>query len=307
MAQVSNLEQFRAGYAAIIGRPNAGKSTLINRLLGHPLSIVTPKPQTTRHRILGILNGPDYQALLLDTPGILDPKYALQRLMKQEIEKALTDADVVVLIIDANQNWTDSAEPILEDLKLLSGRPALIALNKIDRIPKQHLLPLAHCCAEQGLEKIFMISALNGDGVEDLKREIIALLPQAPPFYPPDILSERPERFFVAEFIREAVFNRYGAEVPYSTTVTVEEFQERPGRKDYIRAIIYVERESQKAILIGEGGKALKKVGEIARQAIEQFLGRPAYLELWVKVAKRWRQNEKFIRQNVYGADLPRP
>jgi GTP-binding protein Era len=284
---------FRAGYVAIIGRPNAGKSTLLNRLLGHRLAIVTPKPQTTRHRILGILNGPDYQALLLDTPGILDPKYALHQFMKEEIKKALDDSDVVLLVIDATQ-------PECSDLKLLAHRRALVALNKIDAVPKQNLLPLAAECAQAGIEKVFMISALKGNGVDDLKNGIVELLPEGAPFYPPDTLSERPERFFVAELIREAVFNRYGAEIPYSTTVVIEEFRERPNRKDYIRAVIYVEKESQKGILIGEGGRALKKVGEIARESIEQFLGRPVYLELWVKVAKSWRQDENFIRQNLY-------
>jgi len=288
---------FRAGYVAIIGRPNAGKSTLLNQLLGHRLAIVTPKPQTTRHRILGILNGPDYQALLLDTPGILDPKYALHQFMKEEIKKALDDSDVVLLVIDATQ-------PECSDLKLLAHRRALVALNKIDAVPKQNLLPLAAECAQAGIEKVFMISALKGNGVDDLKKGIVELLPEGAPFYPPDTLSERPERFFVAELIREAVFNRYGAEIPYSTTVVIEEFRERPNRKDYIRAVIYVEKESQKGILIGEGGKALKKVGEIARESIEQFLGRPVYLELWVKVAKSWRQDENFIRKNVFGIDF---
>ncbi len=288
---------FRAGYVAIIGRPNAGKSTLLNRLLGHRLAIVTPKPQTTRHRILGILNGPDYQALLLDTPGILDPKYALHQFMKEEIKKALDDSDVVLLVIDATQ-------PECSDLKLLAHRRALVALNKIDAVPKQNLLPLAAECAQAGIEKVFMISALKGNGVDDLKNGIVELLPEGAPFYPPDTLSERPERFFVAELIREAVFNRYGAEIPYSTTVVIEEFRERPNRKDYIRAVIYVEKESQKGILIGEGGRALKKVGEIARESIEQFLGRPVYLELWVKVAKSWRQDENFIRKNIFGIDF---
>ncbi len=290
-------QPFRAGYVAIIGRPNAGKSTLLNRLLGHRLAIVTPKPQTTRHRILGILNGPDYQALLLDTPGILDPKYTLHKFMKEEIKKALDDSDVVLLVIDA-------AQPECSDLKLLAGRRALVALNKIDAVPKQNLLPLTAACAQAGIENVFMISALKGDGVDDLKKGIVELLPEGAPFYPPDALSERPERFFVAELIREAVFNRYGAEIPYSTTVVIEEFRERPNRKDYIRAVIYVEKESQKGIIIGEGGRALKKVGEIARESIEQFLGRPVYLELWVKVAKSWRQNENFIRKNVFGMDF---
>lgn len=289
-----NSPTFRAGYVAIIGRPNTGKSTLLNRLLGHRLSIVTPKPQTTRHRILGIMNGENYQALLLDTPGILDPKYTLQKVMKQEIVTAMSDADVILLVVDATN-------PVFEDLKLIRDRKAIIALNKIDRTPRANLLPMADNCAREGFELVFMISALTGDGVADLKQAIIDLLPEAPAFYPPDQISERPERFFVAELIREAIFNHYGAEIPYSTTVEIEEFRERAGKKDYIRAIIYVERESQKGILIGEGGKALKKVGALAREAIEQFLGRPVYLELWVKVKPNWRENENFIRRAVYG------
>ncbi|MEO0020972.1 MAG: GTPase Era [candidate division WOR-3 bacterium] len=295
MTQPSGNEStFRSGYIALIGRPNAGKSTLLNTLLGHRLAIVTPKPQTTRHRILGILNGPDYQALLLDTPGILDPKYTLQKLMKQEIERALADADIILLLIDVT-------DPVFEDLNLIAGKNAVIALNKIDQIPRLDLLPITERCAREGFDRIYMISALKGDGIEDLKQGLIQLLPEAPPFYPSDQISERSERFFVAELIREAIFNRYGAEVPYSTTVEIEEFRERPGRKDYIRATIYVEKESQKAILIGEGGRALRKVGEIARESIEQFLGRPVYLELWVKVARNWRDNEPFIRRTVYG------
>ncbi len=292
--QPKNESNFRSGYIALIGRPNAGKSTLLNALLGHRLAIVTPKPQTTRHRILGILNGPNYQAMLLDTPGILAPKYTLQKLMKQEIERALADADVILLLIDVTA-------PVFEDLNLLSGRNAVVALNKIDQIPRPNLLPIAERCAREGSDRIYMISALKGDGIEDLKQRLIQILPEAPPFYPSDQISERPERFFVAEMIREAIFNRYGAEVPYSTTVEIEEFKERPGRKDYIRATIYVERESQKAILIGDGGRALRSVGEIARESIEQFLGRPVYLELWVKVARNWRDDEPFIRRTVYG------
>ncbi|MEO0079625.1 MAG: GTPase Era [candidate division WOR-3 bacterium] len=289
----------RTGYVAIVGLPNVGKSTLLNRLLKQHLSIVAPKPQTTRHRILGILNGPDYQALLLDTPGILEPKYPLQKFMKREIEEALKDADVVVLVVDANQPL-DELTPVLP---ALDRNKTIVALNKIDRVEKRSLLPLAEELARSGLEQIFMISALNGDGVEDLKAAVVALLPEGEPLFPSDQLSDRPERFFVAEIIREAIFNRYGAEIPYATTVEIDEFKEKPGHKDYIRATIYVERDSQKAIIIGAGGRALKKTGSIAREEIERFLGRPVYLELWVKVREKWRQNEKFIRETVYRRD----
>ncbi|MEO0049878.1 MAG: GTPase Era, partial [candidate division WOR-3 bacterium] len=189
---MSEKESFRAGYVAIIGRPNAGKSTLLNRLLGQRLAIVTPKPQTTRHRVLGILNGNGYQMLLLDTPGILDPKYVLQEMMKKEIQKALADADVILLLIDAT-------EPVYEDLMIFEPEKGAIAINKIDAIPKKNLLPIAERCAKAGFDKIFMISALTGEGVEDLKNGLIELLPQAPPFYPLNTISDRPERFFVAE------------------------------------------------------------------------------------------------------------
>ena len=286
----------RAGYVAIIGLPNVGKSTLLNRLLGQHLAIVAPKPQTTRHQILGILNGPDYQAVLLDTPGILTPKSALQKMMRRETLQALAAADVVVLMIDATEPAT---EPV-PATGTLDRHRTLVALNKVDRVAKQSLLPLADQLAQAGFEQVYMISALTGDGVDDLKRAMVALLPEAEPFFPADIASNRPERFFVAEIIREAVFNRYGAEVPYATTVTVDEFQERPGRKDYISATIYVERDSQKAIIIGRDGQALKQTGARARKEIERFLGRPVYLKLWVKKAERWRQNERFIRENIY-------
>ncbi|MGQ9678558.1 MAG: GTPase Era [bacterium] len=286
---------FRVGYVAIVGRPNAGKSTLLNQLLNHYLAIVTPKPQTTRQRILGILNGPNYQVLLIDTPGILDPKYTLHKFMKEETKLALDDSDLILMLIDATQ-------PEFADLKLLVGRQSLVAINKIDAIPKQNLLQLAGECtrANNSIKDLLMISARTGDGIAELKQKIVDLLPLGAPLYPQTILSERPERFFVAEFIREAVFNYYGAEIPYSTTVVIDEFREQPNRKVYIRAIIYVEKESQKGILIGERGWALKKVGKIARNSIEKFLGRPVYLELWIKVAQRWRQNINFIRQNLY-------
>jgi GTP-binding protein Era len=293
-------QPFRSGYVAIIGPPNAGKSTLLNRLLSRHLSIVAPRPQTTRHRVLGILNGPGFQALFLDTPGLLDPKYALQKMMRSEIEGALSDSDVVVAVVDATST-RDKPEPVIAAAR---GRRALIAINKIDHVAdKSALLPLVQRFAEHGLTDVFLVSALRGGGLEDLKAAIVRFLPEGQPFYPEDAISERNERFFTAEFIRECIFNLYGEEVPYATTVAIEEFKERPGRKDYVRAVVYVERDSQKAILIGKDGRALKRVGERARRRIESFLGRPVFLELWVKVAEDWRENERFIRENVYGRE----
>ncbi len=286
---------FKSGYVALVGPPNAGKSTLLNQLLKYPVSIVAPRPQTTRHRVLGILNGDGFQALLLDTPGILVARYRLQEMMRREVEQALWDADVVVLLLDGSR--TDDWD---ESLRAVEGRGALVAVNKVDLLDKPGLLPLARRLSDQGYTSVWMISALKGDGIDDLRQALVDALPEGPLLYPTDMMSDRPERFHVAEIVREAVFNRYGEEIPYSCTVSVDEFKEREGRKDFIRAVVYVERASQRAIIIGKGGRALKQVGARARERIERFLGRPVYLELWVKVAEAWRQNERFLRENVY-------
>ena len=245
--------------------------------------------------MLGILNGDGYQALFVDTPGVLRPGYKLQEMMKQEIDSALRDADVVLMLVDVER--PGAVEVMTE---VLAGRNALAAVNKIDKVPSDALLPLIARLSRVVNGKVYLVSALKGSGVEDLKQAVIAALPKSAPFYPKDQVSERPERFFVAELVREAIFNRYGEEIPYSTTVVVQEFREREGRKDYIKATVYVERSSQKAIIIGKDGDALKRVGSMARRGIEQFLGRPVYLELRVKVADDWRRNESFIRDNVY-------
>lgn len=286
--------------AGIVGLPNVGKSTLLNRLLGAHLAAVAPRPQTTRHRILGVLNGPGFQAVFLDTPGLLDPKYALQQQMRREIDLALKDADLVMLVLDAARADEDTAAPA----RLLAGRKVLAVLNKVDLVrDKKDLLPAVERLVKAGFSDVYMVSALKGGGVDELKAAIAVRLPEGQPFYPPDAIADRPEKFFAAEFVREAVFNLYGEEIPYSTAVVVEEFKERPDRKDYILASIYVERESQKAIMIGRDGRALKRVGSEARRSIEEFLGRPVFLELRVKVAEAWRKDERFIRDNVYGRD----
>jgi GTP-binding protein Era len=293
-------ETFHSGYVAIIGLPNVGKSTLLNRLTGAHLAAVAPRPQTTRHRILGILNGPGFQAVFLDTPGLLDPKYALQQQMKREIDLALKDADLVMLVLDAARagEETDSL------VRRLAGRKVLAVLNKVDLVrEKKDLLPAVERLVKAGFGDVFMVSALKGGGVEDLKAAIAARLPEGQPFYPLDAIADRPEKFFAAEFVREAVFNLYGEEIPYSTAVVVDEFKERPDRKDYILATIYVERQSQKAIIIGSGGMALKRVGSQARREIEAFTGRPVFLELRVKLAEAWRKDDRFIRENIYGRE----
>jgi GTP-binding protein Era len=294
------LDHFRSGYVAIVGLPNVGKSTLLNRLTGTHLAAVAPRPQTTRHRILGILNGPVYQAVFLDTPGLLDPKYELQKQMRHEIDLALKDADLVMLVLDANRPGEEDESLV----RRLAAKKVLAVLNKVDLVrEKKDLLPAVDQLVKSGFPDVFMVSALKGGGVEDLKTVIAARLPEGQPYYPPDAIADRPEKFFAAEFVREAVFNLYGEEIPYSTAVVIDEFAERPGRKDYVLVTIYVERESQKAIIIGSGGRALKRVGSQARQEIEAFIGRPVYLELRVKVAEAWRKDERFIRDNIYGRE----
>jgi GTP-binding protein Era len=288
---------FRCGYVAVVGRPNAGKSTLTNALVGLKVSIVAPRPQTTRHRILGILSAPDFQGLLLDTPGLLDPKYPLQQHMAREIDSALADADVTIVVFDA------ARDPGPDDSTArFKGKRSIAVLNKIDLVPdKTCLLTQAAELSARGFGQVFMVSALRSSGVKDLKAAIGRLLPEGPALYPPDQVADRPEKFFAAEFVRAAVFNLYSAEIPYATATVCEEFSERPGRKDYIKITIFVERDSQKAIIIGQGGRALKRLGSSARRDIEGFLGRPVFLELAVKVAEAWRRDELFIKQRVYG------
>lgn len=279
----------KSGYVAIIGLPNVGKSTLLNALVQTKVSAVSPKPQTTRQRIIGIANGPDYQMLFQDTPGILKPRYPLQVVMENEIDAALHDADVILLVVEP----TADASP----KTLASSHKSIVVVNKIDKVAKPELLPVIQFYAQQGFETVIPVSALKGDGVERLRAAILEKLPEGQPYYPQDQLTTQPEKFFVGEMIRETIFTSYGEEIPYSTLVEIEEFKEQEGRKDLIRAVIYVERQSQKAILIGKGGEALKRLGSRAREKIERFLERPVFLELWVKVKDAWRKDEQFIRE----------
>ena len=292
--------RFRAGYIAIIGQPNVGKSTLLNALLQFKLSIVSPKPQTTRRQILGILNRPESQMIFYDTPGILEPTYRLQQSFVRVAYAAMREADVQLFIVEPEA----PPRPLdLEIIKRLSdtGRPIFVAVNKIDKIKKDELLPvIAAFQGQPNVKEIVPISALNLDGVEDLARTLEKYLPEHEAFYPPDQVTNHPERFLAAEIVREKIFLRYGEEIPYSTSVRVEEFIERPGHKDYVRAVIYVERESQKGILIGKGGAALKQVGKMAREEIEALIERPIYLELFVAVKEKWRDRETELKNLGY-------
>jgi GTP-binding protein Era len=289
----------RAGFVNIVGKPNAGKSTLMNLLVGEKLAIITPKAQTTRHRILGIVNGEDYQLVFSDTPGVLEPAYKLQENMLQQVNEALTDADVLIWLIDISELNEASEADFAKRLKS-TGKPVIVALNKIDLAHQQKLEQAVEICAHilPGAE-ILPVSALHESGIDFLQRKLISLLPEGPPYYDKDQLTDRPERFFVAEIIREKILMNYSREVPYSVEVVVTEFREAQ-EPLLIRAEIHVVRESQKAILIGHRGQALKKTGTEARKDIEAFLDRKVYLELFVKVSKDWRDSETQLKRFGY-------
>lgn len=303
--QNTELKNFRCGYAAILGRPNAGKSTLLNRLLDFKLSITSPRPQTTRRNVLGILNRENLQAVFLDTPGILEPRYNLQKSMMKAVSQAVADADVILYIVEMQKNYLKQRQNIIdfEIFKKLEfkGKNVLLVLNKIDLTGKEELLPVIDFFAKSyDFSAIVPVSALKKDGMEALLKELQNLLPLHPPFYDREAISEQPEKFFVAELIREQIFYVFQQEIPYSTEVMVEEFVERKKQKDLIRAVIFVERESQKGILIGKQGEALKQIGSKARYSIEKFLQRPVYLDLVVKTRKDWRRDDNELRKFGY-------
>jgi GTP-binding protein Era len=287
----------KTGYVAIIGKPNVGKSTLLNNLVRMKISAVTAKPQTTRNRILGILTEDDCQACFIDTPGIIRPEYELQELMVKQVMTAIADADIVALMVDP---WTKDLTPYLEIWEPVKHVPIILVINKIDLVPKPELLPLINRFKNMQIQEIIPVSALSGDGIDELKKAIFKYLPEGEFIYPEGDVSDAPERFFVADLIREKIFEIFKKEIPYASCVLIEDFKEREEGKDFVRATIYVERQTQKAIIIGKKGAALKKVGEKARQEIEVFLGKPVYLELWVKVKEKWRKNKKFLRELGY-------
>ncbi|MEJ2637521.1 MAG: GTPase Era [Calditrichia bacterium] len=290
---------FRSGYVALIGRPNAGKSTLLNQLLKFKLSIVTRKPQTTRKNVLGILSDEHSQIVFMDTPGLIEPQYDLQKMMMKYLESALEDADVIIYLLDV----TASGEifTAYEEQIFLKEKPVILALNKVDLIQKEKLLPLIeNYQGKYNFESIIPISALKNDGLDRLVKELVHSLPFNPPYFPPEYVTDQQERFFVSEIIREKIFELYSEEVPYSCHVQIEEFRERPQRKDYIRAVIYVDRISQKGILIGKRGQSLKRVGELSRNEIESFLERPVFLELYVKVMGDWRRKPSKLKSLGY-------
>ncbi len=299
----SGEQAFRCGYVAIVGAPNVGKSTLLNSILEEKISIVAARPQTTRQRVLGILNRDDAQIVFLDTPGVITPKYLLHAKMLQHVASAAVDADVILALTDISRKDGLPAA-VLEILNANRGKPILLAINKVDTIFKPDLLPIIASFAQQGLfREVVPISALKNKNVDDLIRTLGKYLPEHAALYPTDVISEQPERFFVAEFIREKVFMAFRDEIPYSTAVEVVEFNERSEGKTLIRSDIIVERDSQKGILIGKGGEALKRIGRSARKDIELFIQREVYLELRVKVREHWRENEGMLKRLGYSKE----
>ncbi len=288
----------KAGFVNIFGRPNAGKSTLLNALIGEKMAIVSPKVQTTRHRIKAFLNNPgEYQIIFSDTPGIIDPRYKLHERMMHAVKTALEDADVALLIVDANDNFEETSA-IFEALRLKV--PAIVVLNKIDAAANGKIAEATEFFATKSYcKKMVKISALQKVHLQKLLAEVLTFLPEGMPFYSEDDLSDMPTRFFVAELIREKIYHLFGDEIPYHSAVLVNEFKEKENIIK-IQADIIVHRETQKAIIIGERGSMIREIGIQARQDIEAFVGQKVFLELFVKVRPKWRDNESQLKEYGY-------
>jgi GTP-binding protein Era len=287
----------KAGFVNIFGKANAGKSTLLNALMGEKLAIVSPKVQTTRHRIKGILTNPGYQIIFSDTPGIIDPKYKLHEKMMQAVKGALEDADVAILLLDIRDNW-EEVNAIFSSLSLKV--PSLVVVNKIDEADVTKISQARDYFQKQRYTKeVIEVSALKNKRIDILLNKIIEMLPEGEAFYAEDEISDLPVKFFVAEMVREKIYSLFEDEIPYHTTVLVNEFKQKDSLVK-IRADIIVQRETQKGIILGEGGKMIKKIGTEARIDIEKFLEQKVFLELFVKVRPKWRENELFLKEYGY-------
>ncbi|MDQ3812747.1 MAG: GTPase Era [Armatimonadota bacterium] len=290
----------KSGFCVLWGRPNTGKSTLLNALLGRKHVIVSPRPQTTRHRITGVLHGDDYQIVFLDTPGIHEPQHKLGETLVRTARGALQDIECIVLVADA------SDKPHNDDRRaaVMLGQtsvPVLLALNKIDAVRQGKLAARrAEFEALRNFDVTYEISALQGEGLEDLKRAIMERLPEGDPYFPPGMIGDRPPEFHIEELIREQAMLQLREEVPHSVAVAVERMEPRPKNLLYIEAFIFIERDSQKRIVIGEGGRRIKEIGRGAREEIQKALGRPVYLDLRVKVREKWRDSELWVRRLGY-------
>jgi GTP-binding protein Era len=287
---------FKSGFVTIVGRPNAGKSTLVNTLVGRKVAIVSPRPQTTRNRIQGILHRKDAQIVVGDTPGIHKPDSMLNRQMADELAQAVEGIDVLSLIVDTTAEFGPGDRFSLEWIKRFNG-PVFLLLNKIDRIRKQQLLPLIDRYRKEfDFAEVFPITAISGEGCEDLVKGWLQRLPEGPPLFPPEQFTDQPERFLAAEVVREKAILATKDELPHAIAVLVDSFEEKPNLIR-IRATIYVEREGQKGILIGRAGGTMKKIGTKARQELEDVFGARVFLELFVKVQSNWRQNRAIVKQ----------
>jgi len=293
------VSKHKAGFVNIIGLPNVGKSSLLNAIVGERMAIISPKAQTTRHRLLGFVNGEDFQIVFSDTPGFInEPAYKLHENMNGFVNEALEDADVLLLVTDKFQKNSEQ-QTLVEAAKSFKNK-CILVFNKIDLMNETELV--AHQKKWQQLlpeAKFFPISTEKKFGIKELQQWIVSELDESPEFYPKDEFTNRPMRFFVAEIVREKIFFNYDKEIPYSTEVVIEEYKEEE-KLDRIRCAIYVERESQKPIIIGKGGEALTKIGKEAREQIESFIGKKVFLELRVKVRDKWRSNEKLLKQFGY-------
>lgn len=297
----------KSGFVSIIGKPNSGKSTLMNALIGERLSIITNKPQTTRKRILGILSAENYQIIFLDTPGVINPEYLLQEKMLEFVFSSVKDSDVILFIIDVYAD--PEVKHFFKDAnvsKILkeSNTSKILLLNKIDLVDQKQIEKiLQNFSADKTFVKVIPISAMENFNLQSVKETIVELLPEHPNYFPDDQLTDENERFFVSEIIREKVFEKYREEIPYSTEVQIEEFKEREKAKDFISAVIIVEKETQKPIILGSRGDAIKKLGQTAREEIEKFLQREVYLELRVKVREKWRSNNNLLKSFGYNPE----
>lgn len=291
----------RCGYAAIIGRPNAGKSTFFNTALGQRFSIVTSKPQTTRSRIVGVLTRGSTQTVFLDTPGLLEPSYRLHHFMVGQAERSATEADVALLLVDGTRPF--DRFDLVADLVGRLHVPLIAAINKIDKVPLERLSGMVEEVRSRlGLDEVLTMSALRGQQVNETLDQLEQRLPLGPKLYPDDMIAEQPERFFVAEFIRQAAFDQLTDELPYSIEVAIDEFRDAAGPdKTYIHATLFVERESQKGIVIGRKASRLRSIGSAARTEVETLLDRPVFLDLRVKVRPDWRDKDRDLKEFGYG------
>jgi len=296
---VSSEERFKSGFVAIVGRPNAGKSTLLNALVGAKVSIVTPVAQTTRNRILGIVNRPGAQIVFMDTPGIHKPLSRLNEQMMAFVRQALEDRDLAILIVDASEPFGKGDAYALEMIKQYGPR-TILALNKIDRIAKPSLLPLIDRYAGlHNFEEVFPISALRGEGLTELIDAVMRLLPEGPLYFPPEIYTDQPERFLAGEIVREKVIRHTRQELPYVTAVLIDKFEET-ATLTRIHATIVVEKDSQRPIVLGAGGERIKQIGTEARHELERLFPPKVFLELYVKVEPRWRENPALLAELDY-------